>query len=419
MQKFFTTTLVSKFIKYLLMNTPLPTCSFLNDSDIMVESNLYVYKGHVYKCTKTGVFKGSQRDLFGFLCCSDLITCGNELVVSDDIHPISDKFLAEYDILYPITEGENIYGLTEEFISTRGWYDADTHRKLGDYLRFLRSQYGLNLMSLYNCFSNIFVNDIDLTSGKLQESVNKRYKVTLVPIKFNRTYTVALDTFVPIYMKPVIYDGKLLRDSDNKFLYNSSMEVKKVSHAKFSDPMTINITNYDKELQKMENDLYLAIQIPVNISSPIVVLEGQYSRYTSNNIWDEKMYNSSIEPYIDSVMTGGCSLLITPPSVISKNNPFAMTSSIPFSDRLIEYLVRHTIDSRESLTENIDKVVSALDLSRRYSSEWSNEIRGLLFKRYMALRDKRDELVYDDILGYVDKDIEDAIDKGYMRHGNK
>jgi hypothetical protein len=73
MQSFFTTTSVSKFIKYLLMTTPLPTCSFLNDCDIMVEGNFYIYRGNVYKCTRTGIFKGSHKYTEGHLCCAETV----------------------------------------------------------------------------------------------------------------------------------------------------------------------------------------------------------------------------------------------------------------------------------------------------------------------------------------------------------
>ena len=89
---------------------------------------------------------------------------------------------------------EDIVGLTESFLSTSGQYDMDTHRKLGDYLRLLRSVYGLDLMPLYNCFNNYFVDNVDLSSGNLSSNGNSHYRVTLVPIKFNKDYTITMNS---------------------------------------------------------------------------------------------------------------------------------------------------------------------------------------------------------------------------------
>lgn len=413
MQKFHTTTLTSKFIKYLLLKTPLPIYSFIEEGGVMVENNYYIYHGRVYRCKRTGVFMGSYKYPTGQLCCSEVVYCSNSLKVTDSYDCVYyGKRLAEYDIVDLYEEGVPISGVTEDFMSTRGFYDADTHKKLGDYLRFLRSTYDLDLMSLYNCFCNLYVDNIDLSSNRLEERKNTKYKVTLVPAKFNRTYTIAMNSDSPIYIKPVLYDGKLIRDSNGKFVYdNKYTSIKKLGYTTFTQPFNLSIGNTDPEAQALEKRLFLAIQIPVTISTPIVVLEGEFKNHNSVQVYDNKIFTSTIEPYVNKVLTSKASLLNLPPTSVQ------LDTSPTFSDRLIEYLVRHTIDCREPLSENIIRVTDAFGHKVGYEGSWSTELRGKIFSAYMELQNIKQEFYFEDILGYIDKDIEDALNKEVLKYG--
>lgn len=415
MHKFFETTLVSKFIKYLLMVTPLPMCSFLNDYDIMVEGSHYIYNGKIYRCTKTGIFKGSNIELMDYLYCSDSVYCSDDLYVTDGLVKYGGKRLAKYEVVDLYTEGKDIIGFTEEFVSSKGYYDSDTHRKLGDYLRLIKSMYGLDLMSLYNCFCNIYVDNVDLSSGKLQEKINKKYKTTLVPIKFNRTYTILFNTTSPTFIKPVLYDGKLIRNTKGKFVYdNVYTSMTKVSSALISTPMYITVSNTDREAQLLEKHLYLAIQMSVTNNTPIIVLEGKVIRDHSTNVYDERIFTQATVPNMNDVFKSKSSLMSS-----IKNTLVGNSEVLPFSDRLIEYLIGHAIDCREEFSENVSRVTDAFGYSYGYGGSWSPQLRGQLFSKYMKLKDKRPDLNYEDILGYVDKDIEDALNRGYLRYGDK
>lgn len=415
MQKFYTTTLVSKFIKYILLSTPLPICSFIEDGGVMVENNYYVYHGRIYRCTRTGIFMGSHKYPMGHLCCSESVYCSNDLVVTDSHECVYfGKRLAQYDIVELYKEGSTMPGITEDFMSTSGSYDPSTHRKLGDYLRLLKSMYDLDLMSLYNCYCNLYVNNIDLSQNRLKDGTNPKYKVTIVPIKFNKTYTIALNTDSPVYIKPVLYDGKLIRNSGGDFVYNNKCtEIKKMGHISFNQPVNLSVYNTDSEAQSLEKHLYLAIQMPITASTPIVVLEGEFKNYNSTHIYDSKMFTHTIEPYINNLLVGKCSLL-------SKPQYGQKADSSPlFSDRLVEYLVGHTIDSRDLITENVERVTESFESQVGYGGSWGTELRAKIFTTYMEMQKKKDEFCYEDILGYVDKDIEDALNKGALKYGRK
>ena len=46
-QRFFTTTLVSNFIKALIYNTPIPLIDSVNDNSYILKDNLYIYKNNI------------------------------------------------------------------------------------------------------------------------------------------------------------------------------------------------------------------------------------------------------------------------------------------------------------------------------------------------------------------------------------
>lgn len=89
--------------------------------------------------------------------------------------------------------------MTTKLLINSSVYDSYTHNYLGNYLRFVRDYKGINLMPLYNCFSNEVPTEL-YTSAKINDNyildintANNNYVYYVVPVKFNEEYTIAID----------------------------------------------------------------------------------------------------------------------------------------------------------------------------------------------------------------------------------
>ena len=409
---FYSNDITSKYIKYLLMNTYLPTCSYISSGDYMVEGGIYVVGRSIVKCKKPGIYLPLQSENIYPLNCSKAVICGmvekNEntgrtgVIVCGMSTKKPYRELAIYEKVSDYVFGKRYHGFTDNHISTYAYYDSDTHRRLGDYLRCLQAYYSLNLMPLYNCYSNMYADNIDLSTGKVIEAYNPAYKTTLVPIKYNKNYTIYLNSNVPIHIKPVVYDRHILRDSDdNLILPDGNTSSVRIPWISFNQPHTYRLLCEDAEDLSNERFLYLAIQIPVNNDSPIAVLEGEHHLGL-----DVTAITSRAEDDI--------SLLFSRPS-LARNATLhrEYRYSLPFSSKLVEYLVMNTVDPRDEISQNVDRITYSLGMPTSYG-EWKNYIRRDLFKRYMGLQESHPELNYEDILGYLDSDIEAALSRGII-----
>lgn len=215
-----------------------------------------------------------------------------------------------------------IPGLTKTLNNSGNIYDADTHEYLGDYLRFLRDYYDLNLMSMYNCFSNKIYNNVYFTfktnSAENQietntvifDSRDSRYHIYAFPVKLFSDYTIAINCNQSIEMFCGLYSTKLVTGGKdlNKALDLAKRTYKKVNKTFFNQPflydkLNVNYWNFDIEAPEnekgqrrlldsdsfitrwdiinREQDLKLFIKIPASCKSSITVLEGDF-RYFNN-----------------------------------------------------------------------------------------------------------------------------------------
>lgn len=481
-QEFFKSNIESKFIKYLLSYTPLPIFPTISSDDTMIQGCIYIYKDKILECTKTGRFNGLNANSFidDHLYVNEYVLSTDDdyvlshwnpetrnydiylpdegkqggyyysneqgkwinsgipgiggLTVTDDVVRYYYRPVAEYKILDDFAFGQYVPNVTQRFISNVSYYDPQTHRFLGEYLRCLRDIYGLDLMGLYNCFDYDSASNFKLTQTGIVESEPLKEKVLLVPIKFNKTYTIALDCDFPVFVKSVFYDGVLLKDSEGKDFSNLLQEnVTRYNGLRFNSPVTYSVTNNteidsqvdesseeyqrlyaeklvtDRTLQEHEKYLYLAIQLPKTNSSSIVVIEGNYSTVASNYITSAEGINKLSDRQLSEVFRSELSLL--------QSNT---QTQIPYADKLIAYLLQYTIDCREEIDENVARIETKIGydptLKDFYKGIWDTDLRYALYNRYMGL-DNIDYIEKLDILGFVDRDIDNAVQKGLIKYG--
>lgn len=461
MQNFFETTIVSTYIKYLLSCTPLPIYPTINTDDEMIEGVTYIYKNDILKCTKSGKFigvKGTKYVQDYLYASEDLIMtdADNVLVHFDDATntwrddlpdesgkgglTVTDGFVRRYykqlgtfDIVGHYTFGNFYPNVTKQFVSNVNYYDSQTHRELGNYLRCLRDIKGLDIMGLYNCFdyqtaSNLLLVE-DPSQNYISSQTSPKTKLIIVPIKFNRTYTIAIDCAFPVLMKAILYDGKQLIKDANGTLMTSylNQDLIKFNSLQFNEPQSTSVfctpaylvnkdslssedlkkaTLLSRQLMDYEKYLYLAIQLPAGNDSSIVVLEGDYTSVSDAYVSSAHALDQLNDKQISKIFRSKLSLL--------HSNDHTQR---PFSDKLIEYLLQYTIDNREYIDENIAKIESTIGynppLPNYYPGMWDNGLRYALYKTYMELPDF-EWVNKEDIFGFVDLDIENAVNRNVM-----
>lgn len=309
--------------------------------------------------------------------------------------------------------GKKYLNLTTNMSLFNGVYDSRTHIYLGNYLRFLRDFDGLNLMSLYNCFSDITFTD-------------KIYKYICIPIKYDQTYILAFDC--------ANYDYYLGFDMDLKSIQNYFAEIKNTytiikKKSTFNAPFKIRTAPVaDKYL--FEDNYRLILRVPLTNNSKLVVLEGDFKTNSSTNIVNISETKKDINNIIDSQ-----NIKIQPNYENVKNfnldnyinNIYLLRTaqnkcSEPFSPRLVEYLFGNVITNEDKISKNI--IDAKYKLFTRYGSgQQRKDVKSGLKKlndkltteyrlRFLECFNKANKRVLDDtdLLGCVDKEIEYCLD---------
>lgn len=307
---------------------------------------------------------------------------------------------------------------TETFrVKNGSIYDSAVHEYLGNFLRFHRDYYDINLRPLYNCFSNRLANNITMrVNGERFNSADKFFKIYMIPVKLFSEYTIAIDCDSPVSRFCGLYGVYLDSSELNASLQNSTYI--KYNSLSFSQPVIYQkLAEVSKDLGYLsahEKDLKLFIKLPATAKTSITVLEGDYSGYNNTVLTKFSFNGSSIwkaasNKYITNYEPDRTDFAIFNPITTLKLLEINTGMSYPFADRLIEYLLNNVITPEDDLSDNIKRVQAVRKLNGIQfdcPGLWQDKIRHYAYDYMQDYRYHNTDDSDHDILGYIDKDVE-------------
>lgn len=250
------------YIKQLLYTFNLPCCKIDNPS------NKYYVGEYFINSRKNAIYK--------------------VITVDSNGRPTKSIKICDYKF------GDEVLNITKTLDLRNNYYDSYTHEYLGEYLRFIRDYTGVNLMSMYNCFSNNMPSNLNVDDF---DSTNSLYSIYMIPVKPNTTYTIAVDCHSPIKLACGHYDY-------HNFLDSNMTNIKKINCPRFSQPF-LYTTPEEDDLTKVKT-LKLFVKLPISNKSSIVVLEGNHicsticTTHSREIALDFFEHISSLAPYVEN-----------------------------------------------------------------------------------------------------------------------
>lgn len=315
-------------------------------------------------------------------------------------------------------ENDYIQNITKNLEIRSNIYDPYTHEYLGDYLRYIRDYKNLDLMSMYNCFSNVVAN-VNIDSPKIKFiSKDESYTIFAIPVKFKHTYTIAIDYHGIIevccgfYQNDKRFQSKLF-ESTNTYLFEEGT-YQKFSGTRFRHPILYtklnNLSAYDYINEKC---LKMFLKVPNNCTSSIVILEGDYLDSTNLLFRDAQQvlesqtwfYQKDVDVYdLYDSNTGSLDYTYRYKSQLLQSNSGEVYL---LADRLVEYLSNQAITPLDPVIDNIRrlqrKIYKEYKIPYNNFGIWDENQRKVLY-RYIVKLGLQNK--YNDVLSYLDKDVE-------------
>lgn len=321
------------------------------------------------------------------------------------------------------------YGnLTTNLRMTSNIYDTYTHKYLGRYLRFVKDFYDLDLMSMYNCFTNETVKNTSISFSYKDRTVDFSTSdvssdIYCVPVRFGEKYTIGINSSTPIEVVAVFYkNGRLIDNVGSDSLFSSTYNMER--SISIQNPVVYDkLFNYvpnDRELQN-EECLCLLIKVSSTNNSSVVVLEGDFTSSNKVDLETNKLLGSLFKYKASKIKVEGDkareivdtkTTWFGPRDFKSKLELLSYkntTSNKLLATRLVEYLSENAITQ---MSEGYDIKKIQKELIRRglvdsdYFGIWSSSDREGLYK-FVCDNDINNNNY--DVLSYVDKDVEQRL----------
>lgn len=316
--------------------------------------------------------------------------------------------------------GKKYLNLTSNLEINNMVYDRETHRYLGKYLRFLRDQKHIDLMSMYNCFDGEAFSKNITIDDKITFKNDDNYIVYQIPITLNSlnlkmfdgreiqlgVYIDANDTYIDNNTKRNCRDFVLektygIMRTSNIFKYDAvNTLIQSLKDSSNNNLLNFILNNTDK--------MYLLAKVLKSDLKSIVVLENskEYEYIDSKSVWRK--------PRASASAVVKCPILQVFPQLFSNEN---LDNNYLLADRLVEYLTGNVICPLSNLHDInrfhivIDKNPTKLPIKstdRIYGYWTKSDTDNVIY----LMRKNRDYIynIYD-MLGYIDKDIENLIRK--------
>lgn len=401
-----------------------------NDNNIYVGYIKQLLKS--FNLPKCQIYKEELKDLY----------TSSMLYIKDNFIYRGNKIIDSYKI------GDKLINITSNLSIKSNIYDAETHKYLGEYLRFLRDYTKLDLMQMYNCFTNESPVNLDVTYSNVNfNSLDTNYQIFMLPIKYNKVYTIGIDCSSAVTLFTCNYENKDLLDMKDSY------SIETVSGTRFDKPFLFEAPKATSaKMLNMESTLKLMIKIPFGCKSSIVVLEGDFRRgcdlYVNQQNFTSKSclactyndetpfsyyceYDSEGNPIADGKINH-TNYFITRPQLLYLNTG----ENYLLADRLLEYLSKAVIDCNEDIYENVrlvQKEISRTEFISNYRTitnsesekpvhikytpeqlgKWDDEIRYSIYDYISKSTNTPNKYkivnTYFDMLGYYDKDVESTL----------
>lgn len=379
MYKFNNDNIITGYIKQLLHSFNLPTCKVFDTVDEFLD----YYPPEV---GVTGIVKNYKNNN-SYLLYKE----GNEI------------------------KREQVYALNHEYLNVttnlglfNGIYDSSCHKYLGDFLRFVRDYLNIDLMGMYNCFANEIL-------------VDDKYKYIIIPMKHNTKYTIAFDgkDYDYLFTYETTLEKIAANFKDNSYKNKPSSGYKKLTST-FLNPFLLTsligedtlITgglNAGKKIYScFKEKLYkLVIRVKVTDNPVITVLEGDYTKAKQEFAPICANFEKGVD-YSNIDLNNYLSDLQLLDFHLGQKDV-----SYPFADKLLEYLTGLAITPNDPISQNI------IDAKIKLNSKFKFPVIPVNGKftandrlRCLDLfgRSKYWNKSTYDLLGYVDKEIEECLD---------